>query len=44
MSEEDQEDAGISPELVRISVGYTGTLEQRWSQLEAALKVAGLAG
>ena len=44
MSAEDQEDAGISPGLVRISVGYTGTLEQRWSQLEAALKVAGLAG
>ena len=44
MSEEDREDAGISPGLVRISVGYTGTLEQRWSQLEAALKVAGLAG
>jgi methionine-gamma-lyase len=44
MSEEDQEDAGISPGLVRISVGYTGTLEQRWSQLKAALQVAGLAG
>ena len=44
MSEEDREDAGISPGLVRISVGYTGTLEQRWSQLKAALKVAGLAG
>ena len=42
MSEEDKEDAGISPGLVRISVGYTGTLEQRWAQLEAALKVAGL--
>ena len=43
MSEEDKEDAGISPGLVRISVGYTGTLEQRWSQLKAALKFAGLA-
>ena len=43
MSEEDQEDAGISPGHVRISVGDTGTLEQRWSQLKAALKVAGLA-
>ena len=42
MSDEDKEDAGISPGLVRISVGYTGTLEQRWAQLEAALKVAGL--
>ena len=38
MSEEDKEDAGISPGLVRISVGYTGTLEQRWNQLEAALR------
>ena len=43
MSEEDKEDAGISPGLVRISVGYTGTLEQRWSQLKAALEVVGLA-
>jgi methionine-gamma-lyase len=43
MSDEDKEDAGISPGLVRISVGYTGTLEQRWSQLRAALEVAGLA-
>jgi methionine-gamma-lyase len=43
MSEEDKEDAGISPGLVRISVGYTGTLEQRWSQLREALRVSGMA-
>jgi methionine-gamma-lyase len=43
MSEEDREDAGISPGLVRISVGYTGTLEQRWTQLREALKVSGMA-
>jgi methionine-gamma-lyase len=43
MSEEDREDAGISPGLVRISVGYTGTLEQRWKQLREALKVSGMA-
>jgi len=37
MSEDDQDTAGISPGLVRISVGYTGSLEQRWRQLRAAL-------
>jgi methionine-gamma-lyase len=39
LSGEDQLQAGINPGLVRISVGYTGTLEQRWRQLEDALKV-----
>ncbi|KAG9143445.1 hypothetical protein Leryth_025134 [Lithospermum erythrorhizon] len=29
--------AGISPGLVRMSIGYVGTLEQKWSQLEKAL-------
>ncbi|KAL9439680.1 hypothetical protein AB3S75_025190 [Citrus x aurantiifolia] len=29
--------AGISAGLVRMSVGYLGTLEQRWSQFERAL-------
>ncbi|PSS11246.1 Methionine gamma-lyase [Actinidia chinensis var. chinensis] len=29
--------AGISPGLVRMSVGYSGTLEQRWSQFEKTL-------
>jgi methionine-gamma-lyase len=42
LSDEDKEAAGISPGLLRISVGYTGTLEQRWSQLLAALKETGL--
>ncbi len=37
MSDEDRSEAGISPGLVRMSVGYTGTLEQRWRQLSAAL-------
>ena len=37
LSDEDKKFAGISPGLVRISVGYTGSLEQRWKQLEAAL-------
>uniref|UniRef100_A0A7N0UKV5 Methionine gamma-lyase n=1 Tax=Kalanchoe fedtschenkoi TaxID=63787 RepID=A0A7N0UKV5_KALFE len=37
MSEEERARAGISPGLVRMSVGYNGTLEQRWSQFERAL-------
>jgi methionine-gamma-lyase len=37
LSDEDQSEAGISPGLVRMSVGYTGTLEQRWQQLKGAL-------
>ncbi|MGB5720771.1 MAG: aminotransferase class I/II-fold pyridoxal phosphate-dependent enzyme [Woeseiaceae bacterium] len=42
MSDEDQQAAGISPGLVRVSIGYTGTLEQRWSQLLAALEDTGI--
>lgn len=37
MNTKEKELAGISPGLVRISVGYIGTLEQKWSQLEKAL-------
>jgi methionine-gamma-lyase len=37
MSNEDLEKAAISPGLVRMSIGYTGTLEQRWQQLESAI-------
>ncbi|KAK4748704.1 hypothetical protein SAY87_015290 [Trapa incisa] len=37
MSDEEQALAGISPGLVRLSVGYIGTLEQRWRQLEKAI-------
>ena len=45
LSEEDRRRAGISPGLVRMSIGYTGTLEQRWSQLRRALReVAACAG
>ncbi|KAI4353803.1 hypothetical protein L6164_002730 [Bauhinia variegata] len=29
--------AGISPGLVRMSIGYVGTLEQKWAQLEKVL-------
>lgn len=42
LSEEDQKRAGISPGLVRISIGYTGSLEQRWGQFEHALKKVGV--
>jgi len=37
MTDEDLDSAGISDGLVRMSVGYTGTVEQRWRQLECAL-------
>ncbi|XP_030468522.2 methionine gamma-lyase-like [Syzygium oleosum] len=37
LSRGEQALAEISPGLVRISIGYTGTLEQRWDQLEQAL-------
>jgi methionine-gamma-lyase len=37
MTEEDLALAGIGQGLVRIAVGYTGSIEQRWQQLESAL-------
>ncbi|XP_010919347.1 methionine gamma-lyase [Elaeis guineensis] len=37
MSPEEKARAGISPGLIRMSVGYSGTLEQRWNQFERAL-------
>lgn len=37
LNTEEKELAGISPGLVRMSIGYIGALEQRWSQLEKAL-------
>lgn len=42
MDPEDIEAAGISPGLVRLAIGYTGTLEQRWQQLSTALLEARL--
>ncbi len=41
LNEREQQAARISPGLVRLSMGITGSLEQRWSQLEAALKTLG---
>jgi methionine-gamma-lyase len=37
MTSEDLQRAGISPGLVRISIGLTGSIEQRWEQLERGL-------
>lgn len=37
MGEEELRRAGISPGLVRIAIGYTGSVEQRWAQMEDAL-------
>ena len=44
MTEEDKAAAHISPGLVRMSVGITGTAEQRWAQLESALERLGVIG
>jgi len=38
MTDEDKTAAHISPGLVRMSIGYTGTTEQRWQQLTEALE------
>jgi methionine-gamma-lyase len=37
LSPEDMDRAGISPGLVRFSIGISGSLEQRWSQMESAI-------
>lgn len=42
MTDEALRQAAISPGLVRISIGYTGSLEQRWAQLQLGLDEAGL--
>jgi methionine-gamma-lyase len=39
---EDQDRMGLSPGLLRIAVGYTGSLESRVTQIESALKDAGM--
>ncbi len=43
LSDADRERAGISPGYVRMSIGYTGTIEQRWEQLHDALRALKLA-
>lgn len=42
MPDEALEQAGIKPGLVRIAMGYTGSLEQRWDQLRRTLDNVGL--
>jgi hypothetical protein len=42
MDDESLQAAGIQPGLVRMSVGFTGSMEQRWEQLERAMVRAGL--
>ncbi|MBL8889478.1 MAG: aminotransferase class I/II-fold pyridoxal phosphate-dependent enzyme [Planctomycetaceae bacterium] len=37
LTEAEQKAAGISPGLIRISIGLTGSLEQRWTQMLDAL-------
>lgn len=44
LTADEQEAAGIRPGLVRMSVGYTGSLEQRWRQLEDAVGLLELVG
>ena len=38
MSEDAQREAGISPGLVRFSIGLTGSLEKRWEQMKNAIE------
>lgn len=42
LDEDAQAAAGISPGLIRVSIGYTGTLEQRWGQFDSALRAVGV--
>jgi methionine-gamma-lyase len=42
MPAEQLERGGIRPGLVRLSIGYTGSLEQRWRQLADALEILNL--
>ncbi|MBC2712465.1 MAG: aminotransferase class I/II-fold pyridoxal phosphate-dependent enzyme [Desulfosarcina sp.] len=42
ISQEDQQKMGLSPGLVRFSIGYTGSLEKRIEQMERAIRTVGL--
>ena len=41
LSEEDKKRAGIGPGYLRVALGYTGSIEQRWNELHTGLKVIG---
>jgi methionine-gamma-lyase len=43
ISQEDQHQMGLSPGLIRFSIGYTGSLEKRIEQMERAVRAVGLA-
>lgn len=42
MPEEELKKSGVAPGLLRFSIGYTGSLEQRWSQMKCALETLDL--
>jgi methionine-gamma-lyase len=42
MSDEDMAIADIGAGLIRMSVGFTGSLEQRWQQLKSGLTDIGV--
>ena len=42
ISQEDQQKIGLSPGLIRLSMGYTGSLEKRIEQISRAVKAVGL--
>ena len=42
LTDEELVQAGIKPGLVRVSLGYTGTLEDRWDQFLRALRHVGM--
>jgi methionine-gamma-lyase len=42
ISLEDQRRMGLSPGLIRFSIGYTGSLEKRMEQMERAVRTVGL--
>ena len=44
MPERNSRRRASGPGLVRMSIGYTGTLEQRWSQLHEVLAQMALIG
>ncbi len=44
MSDEDKAKAGISPGLVRMSLGLTGAVEDRWDQLVETLETLNMIG
>ncbi len=43
ISTEDQRKMGLSPGLIRFSIGYTGSLDARIEQMERAVRAVGLA-